>query len=368
MTISTAYAQTTSANDAVNQIKEQMGSVTPKLVLFFASASYKVEDISTAMKDAFGDAQVIGCSTSGELVSGLVLKQSITAMALDSNAIEDISVAVVENCGTANNVPAALQEIEEYYGTPMLEMDISQYVGLILIDGLSGAEERVMEKIGDLTDVLFIGGSAGDDLKFEATFVCANGKTYSNAAVLALCKTTRGYDVLKTQSFCSLNKKLVATKVDEASRTVAEFNEKPAIAAYAEALGTTIEEAADRFMSNPVGLIINDEPFVRSPQQVQDQKMVFYCNIKQGMEMELLESQNIVKDTQEALKQKLNGIGSVAGIINFHCILRTLELEQKGQTEEYGQIFADIPTVGFSTYGEEYLGHINQTSTMLLIK
>jgi len=50
------------------------------------------------------------------------------------------------------------------------------------------------------------------------------------------------------------------------------------------------------------------------------------------------------------------------------CILRTLELESKGITEAYGKLFTDIPTIGFSTYGEEYIGHINQTSTMLVFK
>ncbi len=60
--------------------------------------------------------------------------------------------------------------------------------------------------------------------------------------------------------------------------------------------------------------------------------------------------------------------GRISAIINFHCILRTLELEQKNLTEEYGRIFSGIPTIGFSTYGEEFIGHINQTSTMLVFQ
>ena len=61
-------------------------------------------------------------------------------------------------------------------------------------------------------------------------------------------------------------------------------------------------------------------------------------------------------------------LGGISGIINFNCILRTLELGQKGLTEDYGKLFEVAPTVGFSTYGEQYIGHINQTATMLVFR
>lgn len=43
-------------------------------------------------------------------------------------------------------------------------------------------------------------------------------------------------------------------------------------------------------------------------------------------------------------------------------------MESKGLTQQYGELFTDIPTVGFSTYGEAYIGHVNQTATMLVLK
>jgi len=52
----------------------------------------------------------------------------------------------------------------------------------------------------------------------------------------------------------------------------------------------------------------------------------------------------------------------------FNCILRTLELQDKNKTKEYLSAFSDIPTVGFSTYGEAYVGHINQTATFLILE
>ena len=86
------------------------------------------------------------------------------------------------------------------------------------------------------------------------------------------------------------------------------------------------------------------------------------------MELNLLDSNDIVGRTKEDLKKKIQEMGSVSAIINFNCILRTIELKEKKQEEDYATLFKDIPTVGFSTYGESYIGHINQTATLLLFK
>ena len=162
--------------------------------------------------------------------------------------------------------------------------------------------------------------------------------------------------------------RLVPTKVDEPARQVIEFNGIPAAEAYAKAIGISKEELENRFMVNPVGLMINDEPFVRSPQRLNGEAMVFYCKISEGMELSLLESLDIISDTKAAVEKKWAEMGGLSGIINFHCILRTLELERKNITEDYAKIFEKIPTIGFSTYGEAFLGHINQTATMLVFK
>lgn len=86
------------------------------------------------------------------------------------------------------------------------------------------------------------------------------------------------------------------------------------------------------------------------------------------MELDVLQSTDIVRDTKQALDAKRREMGGLSGILNFNCILRTLELESRGQAEAYGRLFSEVPTVGFSTYGEEYLGHINQTATMLVLR
>lgn len=369
MNVITAHSTQSKIADAVRELQEQLKGCQAKLVVFFASSEYEPQAIAQQMQAAFPNAQTIGCSTAGEIVTGKVLKQSIVAMALNGEIVDDLAINIVENIkGNEASVRPALNSFASHFQVPLSELDYRKYVGIVLMDGLSTSEEKIMDHLGDATNAIFIGGSAGDDLKFTSTYVYANGKAYTNAALLALMKSTRGFDFIKTQSFRPLAKRLTVTKVNEATREVFEFDGKPAVQAYAEAVGTSVEKVADCFMANPLGIVIDGEPYVRSPQQVKDNTMVFYCSMMEGMELSVLESTDIIQDTEKAIADKKNELGNIAGIINFNCILRALELEQRGLSDTYGEIFSKVPTVGFSTYGEAYLGHINQTATMLVFK
>jgi hypothetical protein len=364
----TAYSLKSTVESNVEEIKAGFDGIEPRAVVFFASSCFDPYAVSREMSNAFPNASVFGCTTAGEIVSGLMLKKSIVAMALDSGVIDDVMTVTIKDLNGAEPIEDAMASLEAHYGQPVMDMDYERYVGIILVDGLSMAEERMIDVIGDLTNVTFIGGSAGDDLQFKKTHVFSDGMAYSGAAVLALLKLKVGFDIIKTQSFCPTGKVLKATKVNEYKREVMEFNGKPAALSYAETLGVSVEEAPGHFMRNPVGLMIGEDPYVRSPQQIQDGSMIFYCQVNEGMELSVLESTDIIEDTRKSVETKKLELGNVSGIINFHCILRTLELENKGQTQPYGKLFADIPTIGFSTYGEQYIGHVNQTSTMLLFR
>lgn len=364
----TAYSTGKTTKEVSRDLLNQLGGLDPRAILFFASPTFDLETLGREIGNAFEGATVFGCTTAGEIVSGKMLKGAVAAMPLEKEVVDRIKLCVIEDLHSRDAVDRAFASFEECFGESMMDMDPGKYVGIILVDGLSKAEEKLMDRIGDLTNVSFVGGSAGDDLKFQKTYVFADGKARSNSAVLALLKPGVGFDVIKTQSFTTLGKRLRATRVDEREMTIDEFDGKPAIVAYAEAVGTSVEDAPAHFLSKPLGLMVDDEPFVRALQRVKGDGIVLYCGVKEGMEFSVLQAGDIVQDTRKAVESKEREIGRIAGIINFHCALRTLELEAKGQTEAYGKVFTDIPTIGFSTYGEQCIGHMNQTSAMLVFK
>jgi hypothetical protein len=370
MNIKTVYSTHTHIPAAVGEIQDELKGFQARLVLFFASSHHNPQAISAAMQQAFPQAVVVGCSTAGEIVSGQMLDNSIVAMAFTQQVIADVQVAVATHLREDEKaVSKAFASLEKELETPMRVLNPDQYVGLLLTDGMSGLEESINDQIGNLTNVTFIGGSAGDDLRFERTYVYAHGKAYTDAALMVVLKPKAKFRFLKTQSFTPTDKILQVTKLNEAKREIIEFNHQPATIAYAEALGVEEDQLSEHLFKNPLGLMFDPQtPFVRSPLKTDKQHVVFYCSMKEGMNLSLLQSTDIIGDTALALQQAQKEMDGITAIINFNCILRTLDLKQQNKTAAYGDLFKDVPTVGFSTYGENYIGFINQTATMLLLK
>lgn len=366
MNLKTVYSTKDTVDEMVKDLAEQLESFNAGMILFFASTKYEPDCVSKKMQDSFPKATVFGCTTAGEICNGKMLNGSVAAMAFEGEALDDVKIEIVEDPDDKNAIRAAFDSFESRFKMPMSDMDPSKYLGIVLVDGLSRAEERMMDAIGDMTNITFIGGSAGDDLKFSATHLYANGKCYDKGAILALMKPGIPFTCIKTQSFSDLGKTFTVTKAGESSREVLELNCRPAAVAYAEAVGVSVEDAPNYFIHNPVGLMIDNEPYVRAIQKFNGDGIVFFCGVLEGMELSLLESMDIIGDTKKAIDHAKEFLGGVTGIINFNCSLRTVELKQKNLTVEYGQLFSEHQTIGLNTYGEQYIGNLNHTATMIV--
>lgn len=357
--IKTASSKQIDTVSALRELKTHFATFLPSLVVIFFSPLHAGHEVARLAKQAWPYSRTIGCSTAGEIASGEMMEGGIVAMALDAETVSEIHVAVVDDMADPTRVDAAWRSLDAE-----LSADTSRHVGIVLMDGLSGKEELVMDRLGDLTDIRFVGGSAGDDLAFRATSVFADGVVLRNAAVLAVLDVPAGFRIIKTQSFKSSGRTLTPTRVDFANREVLEFDHQPAGEAYMEAVGAqSLDQAVDKFMSSPLGLMHGDEPYVRSPQGFRGESLRFYCAVNEGVPLNVLQATDIVGDTAKALDQA-NFDGRVAGILNFNCILRTLELQSRHATDRYAALFK-LPTAGFSTYGEADIGHVNQTATMI---
>jgi len=353
------------SRDMARQTQEALSDFQPKMLLFFASSVY--ENPAATLQEAFPNSKIIGCSSHSEYCNANFTDGSVSIMAADSDSVEDVCTQVVEDISAEPDLRKVLKEMHDYYGgADEILKNYERYVGIVLFESSAKAEEIFMDRLGTATDLLFVGGSssAADNGK---SLVYANGKSYVGAAILAILKTKNGYDVLKTQSAHIFSeRKLTVTKSDLRNRILYEFDNRPCGEVYAEVLGVSPAEIQNYFVCNPLGVVAGDEIFVRTFNEIQNGGITLHCGLPEGTEINVLKIGDIVDDTKKALEETIRC--QPACVINFNCLYRTLEILNKNQVDSYCALFGQYPSIGFSTNGEAFLGHINETSTVLIIK
>lgn len=367
MAIKTISIKGTDSKDMALQAKEALKGFETKFLLFFASSYYEDSNPAAALSVAFPDSKIIGSTSHSEYCDSTYTNHSVSIMAMDKDSIEDVCVKVVENIREEININEPVKDMEAYFGgSEEIFNNFDKYVGIILFESSAKAEEVFMDRLGDATNILFVGGSSSA-AENNVSRVYADDKVYEKAAVLAVLKTVKGYDVLKTQSACVLSdRKLLVTKSNLRDRILYEFDNRPCGEVYAEVLGVSVDEIKDYFVSNPLGIVIGDEIFVRTFDQIKDGGITLHCGLPEGAEINVLKIGDIVADTKQALDNIITY--QPAGVINFNCLYRTFEILNKDLTQPYCALFGRYPSIGFSTGGEAFLGHINETSTVLIIK
>lgn len=365
MAIKTLSIKGTDSRDMARQAREALADFQPKLLLFFASSIY--ENPEAALHEVFPGVEIIGSSSHSEYCNDGYTSGSVSMMAMDAGSVEAVCVRVVENIGAEPDLRNVLDGMHSHFGgVDEILTNFERYVGIVLFESSAKAEEVFMDRLGTATDLFFVGGSssAADG---GQSLVYANGRSYTGAAVLAVLKTVNGYDVLKTQSAHIFSeRKLTVTKSDLRSRILYEFDHCPCGEVYAEVLGVGQNEIQNYFVCNPLGVVAGDEIFVRTFNEIQDDGITLHCGLPEGTEINVLKIGNIVDDTRKALDEAI--LCQPAGVINFNCLYRTLEILKENQVEPYCALFGRYPSIGFSTNGEAFLGHINETSTILVIK
>lgn len=368
----TAYSVATDGAVAAHEIITELGDVDAGALQLFVSPALDATALARALTERFPDTPLIGCTTAGEFTQRAGGTGGASVMALPKRVVSRAGAVLADlSQGVEEGIKSAVGVLETGFGLPLSEADPDRYVGLLLVDGIHGDEELVNDVLGDLAPLLsFVGGSAGDDLAFTETHVFCGSQASTRGAALMLLDLAVPFTIVKTCSFRSTGKSFTATHVDEKQRIVWDLDGRPAADVYAEAVGVPTEQLDSKiFMSHPVGLMIDDDqPWIRSPQRVVgDSGIKFYCQILRNMRVELMVGTQMIDDTATALRKATAQVGGdPTGAIMFNCILRRMELDADRTHAEFRRTFQSIPTAGFHTYGESWLGHMNQTLTAIV--
>lgn len=354
--------------DLTDRLLQGLGPRSAGVVVYFASASYDPAELAGPISGRFPGASVIGCSSAGEFTDGEGGTGGLSAVAFPEGIVLRAAAALGDlTTDPAAGTDAAVAEIEASLRTPLRTLDPARHLGLVLIDGLHNAEETVNERLGNAAPLLdVVGGSAGDDLAFTGTWVAVGDRVSYRGVALLVMESGVPFRIVKTCSAEPTGRVLRITRADVPNRIVHEFDGRPAADVYAEALGMEVDRLrSGGTLSYPLGLMIDGKPWIRSPQQILDDGSIrFYAQILEGMEVEVMRTGDLPGETAAAIREVTGDLGgTVRGGVMFNCILRRLELDQQERGADFLAAFRGVPVAGFHTYGESWLGHVNQTLT-----
>jgi hypothetical protein len=371
----------TSAADSVQAARDIAATITRDLrakhglgldslagLVCFVCAAYDAAAFAAEIHRLMPTTPIYGCTTAGELSLEGWAENSVVTLGflrrdftLVAHMMEGMSQFSVEaGCESVSEARAALMAHD-------VGADIEHCFGLLLIDGLCRREEAVISALYTaLDDLPVVGGSAGDGLNFNKTWMIRNGEVFRDAALLLLFHTTLPFRLFKCDYFEPTTQKMVVTDADTELRIVRELNAEPAAAEYAHNVGlieSTLDAAS--FASHPVLVGVGGQYYARSIQKVNaDGSLSFYCAIDEGLVLTVAKLLDPYESTLATFDRMEAELGAVSLYIGFDCVLRRLGAERQQISQKLSELYRRRRVVGFNTYGEQYRSmHVNQTFT-----
>lgn len=236
----------------------------------------------------------------------------------------------------------------------------------LLCDGINQREEMLLNSLYFIDKQFKVIGGTAADAFADKTSIYYGSQNVSNLAIFL--DITQPTNLIKENLYHTTGKQLLVTHADTITRTVYTLNNQPAALEYARQLNTTVEELPNKFLSNPIGKVINGDIFIASPEYINsDMSITFYSQIVPNTFIELLTLADL-EQTMLATQQAITT--NPQFVFSIHCILRDTYLNQSNQWQTIINNLSKINPAhtGFVSYGEQLsLHHLNQTMTILTI-
>lgn len=369
--IVSAFSRAEATGEAMGEIVAALEGIDPVLIVFFTSTQHDGLHVYRELERFAPKARIAGCTTAGEFTDKSYTTGGISVMAFAPTKVKRVATAMATyERGVEAGVLEATHSLGKQLGADLRELDPDRYIGFIFNEALHFREDDVHETLGNVAPLLsFVGGSAGDDWQMKGAHVYADGRACDDGCVLTLMEIEGPYTILKTSSFEATP---TIMRLDRAQgREVYQINGKPAVSAYADAIGKPVSEFDHSvFMAKPLGVMIDDEPWVRSVIGVlPNGGLNFGARMIEGTELSLLRYTDLVGDTSRALTATATKLGRpITGAVLFNCGHRCLAINAFNLRESFAAVLSSqgYPIAGFHCYGEDWIAHLNQTLVGIL--
>jgi methyl-accepting chemotaxis protein len=356
----------------------------------FASPEYDPEAVAGAVRGATG-ATLLGCTSVGEFTHREWASGSV-GVALSMGGTHRVHTGL--GYGVTDDEEAAVREATAAFPAQPSSPASHPYRSVLdLHDGLAGKGEEVTlaSNVELGPDVRIAGGSAGDDLRLEATHVMADETVTTDGVGLGLVESRQQPAISVAHGHSPVSPPLRVTESDGA--VVHELDGRPAFEVWREQIrdraaadGIDVDafEAGGEDLSTALtnyafGLVTGNGLKIRWPGLTDEPggSLRFACSMPEGVVLRVTAGSReaqVASARRAAREARASLDGEPAGALVFDCICRSTALgEGFSAAVDAMAEDLDVPLLGFETYGEvamdrdQLSGYHNTTTVIYLL-
>jgi hypothetical protein len=350
--------------EAMARAQQALAGELPVFGFLFAA---KRHDLGRALASAQAlarGAEIIGCTTGGEMTERGLTHGGLAVMLVASDAIvADIGMVrgVTGTTSPARLLTANFSQVQ----SRARQRGLAASTTFLLCDGLTGAFEPMVGEVRKYTNLhqQVVGGGAADDWELKETRVGARGLAASDgaAALHVFGKKSVGVGVehgLKPNTL-----RMTATRTT--GNVVHEIDGKDAYSVYLEyalrqGVALNEENRGAFFLQNPFGVYFFENLMkARAPAAVtEDGSIVCYGSVPQSSSLCIVSSKpdQMIGAAHRAAREAADALGgaNAAGVLVVDCVCREAVLKDEfhREIEAIRAVFPNVPLVGFLSYGE----------------
>jgi hypothetical protein len=361
---STQLDSRAAASEAVRMALGPMSDARPTFGLLFASPKHDLGAALAAAEQASG-AAFLGCTTAGEITEKGLTKGHLAVMVVST---DEMSAEIASVSGVKAGPAAAAKQLCAGFaraGKAGAVRGFGMSSTVLLVDGLNGVGEELVDHVLGATRALqqVVGGAAGDDGAFKATYVGAGGKAATDSAAVLHTFSSKPWGVGVDHGLKPTGRRM---RVTQANRNVVQqIDGRPAFDVYKEYAASrgvklTAENAGPFLIGNELGIFVFDEVRrARAPLSVgADGSLACAAAIPENASVSFLdgEPESMVEAARRAAQEARKNLGGTraAGVLLFDCVCRGMILDSQfgREIEAVRAVFPDTPITGLLTYGE----------------
>ena len=364
-----AYSELNSPGDAMEDVLKQISMKGDPALIIFHSSPKNFEYYTSRFYKAFPKAEVMGCSTSGELSSKGNGKNALVAWTVMSG-VECTSGVLLEIANYPKRYAGVIEKAAA---------DLNGTDNTVCIDfNTSGdkCEELVQDTFRSVLEPLkipVVGGTAGAEDFDAQSYVSLNGTVYEKAAVFMLIRNLQGrIFAYKENIFKSTNKLIVATDVDCEARVVYEFEHMPAADVMSFMLNVPRENLFEVLRERPLGRITGKDIYLTDVKEIrEDGSIEYFSRIYNQAKVAIMEPdvpEVVWKQTAAIVKAEILHPSMTYSI---HCAARVSCLERHGMMDDFSETFKNEygQYAGVVGLGEQFnYEHFNATMVMVVFE